>query len=128
MLDLDATPAYSTVVSVSTLEHVGLDEDEPDPDKPRRAIERHKAVLVPGGLLWVPVPVGYNAALDELLRDGPHGFTRLTAMRRDPVHNTWRPVCVEQVRDAVYDRLLYTPLGLVVAEYRAPQPPGATRR
>lgn len=128
VLDLVDGTSYATVVSVSTLEHVGLDEVEQDPTKPDRAIATLKSLLAPGGLLWVTVPVGYNTALDESLREGRHGFTRLTALRREARRNAWSQVPVEHVWDAPYDRLLYTAHGLLVAEYEAPGRPKATRR
>ena len=87
-------------LAVSTLEHVGLDEETPDPDKPARAIARLKALLKPGGLLWVTLPVGYNTELDRQIRAGELGFTRLralvartraTAGERCRSEQVWRP-------------------------------------
>lgn len=120
VVDLGDARDYDLILSVSTLEHVGLDEDLQDPGKPARAIEALKRLLAPGGLLWVTVPVGYNAALDRQLRDGTLGFDRLDALRRDRRRNLWREVPLGDVWDASYDRLLYTAHGLVVAEFRRP--------
>lgn len=119
--DLDLDARFELILAVSTLEHVGLDEARRDPDKPRRAIERLKGLLEPGGLLWVTLPVGYNPDLDEQLRSGDLGFTRLRALRRSPTRNSWREVPLGEVWDAAYDRLLYTAHGVVVAEYVAPE-------
>ena len=109
------------IISISTLEHVGLDEDVLDPAKPGRAIEMLKDLLAPGGRLWVTVPVGYNPDLDAQLRDGSLGFTDLAALRREDARNAWRQVPLDEVWDATYDRLLYTAHGLVVAEYARPE-------
>ena len=118
VVDLPAGPTYDLIVSVSTLEHVGLDEDVRDPGKPVRALRRLTDLLTPAGTLWVTVPVGYNADLDAQLRAGAVAFDRLTALRREPHRNRWRQVPVEQVWDAPYDRLLYTAHGLLVGELR----------
>jgi SAM-dependent methyltransferase len=115
VVDLDLSGPFDLVLAVSTLEHVGLDEDVQDPDKPARAIAKLASVLAPGGRLWCTFPVGYNDALDARLRDGSLGFTRLTALRRTGRANRWEQVPVEQVWGIGYDRLLYTAHAVVVA-------------
>lgn len=137
VVDLDLEPAFDLVIAISTLEHVGLDEDIVDPSKPGRAIESLKSLLTPGGRLWVTIPVGYNPALDKRLRAGEYGFTSLRALRRSATRNVWREVPVDEIWSVPYDRLLYTAHGLVVAEYvrsdhvaadapaRTPRPPRA---
>jgi SAM-dependent methyltransferase len=119
--ELEVHGAFDLVISISTLEHVGLDEDVFDPAKPGRAIKMLKELLNPGGRLWLTVPVGYNHALDESLRAGAFGFTDMKALRRAEARNVWRQVAVDDVWDAAYDRLLYTAHGLVVAEYVRPE-------
>lgn len=118
--DLDLGRTFDAVLAVSTLEHVGLDENVLDEAKPARAVERLRAHLAPGGLLWITHPVGYNLALDEQLRSGALGFTRLRALRRHDLHNTWREVPLEEAWGTPYDRLLYTAHAVVVAELDAP--------
>jgi hypothetical protein len=128
VVDLSPGREYGLIVSVSTLEHVGLDEDVRDPGKPVRAIRRLVELLAPGGTLWLTVPVGYNRELDDRLRDGAVAFDRLAALRRDPHRNRWRQVPVEQVWDAAYDRLLYTAHGLLIGEVGGVGRVGGARR
>ena len=111
---------FDLILAVSTLEHVGLDEDVQDPGKPARAIAHLASRLAPGGRLWCTVPVGYNPALDEGLRDGTLGFTGLSALRRTGRDNRWEQVPVDDVWGIAYDRLLYTAHAIVVAEYVRP--------
>jgi SAM-dependent methyltransferase len=120
VVDVDPGRPLDLVLSVSTLEHVGFDEPEPDPDKPRRVVEHLASLLSPGGRLWATVPVGYNRGFDVRLRAGELGFTRLTALRRVSAANDWAQVDVDEVWDAAYDRLLATAHGLVVAELVSP--------
>jgi SAM-dependent methyltransferase len=116
VVDIDLPGPFDLVLAISTLEHVGFDEDERDPGKPARAIAHLTSLLAPGGRLWCTFPVGYNPALDEALRQGSLGFTRLTALRRTGRDNRWAEVPVEQVWGVQYDWLLYTAHAVVVAE------------
>ncbi len=120
--DLDLGTEFDLVIAISTLEHVGLDEDV-QPDKPARAVARLREHLAPGGLLWVTHPVGYNPALDEPDPHRGHRLHRLRALRRDGRRNRWSEVPVDQVWSAAYDRLLYTAHGIVVAELRTGETP-----
>lgn len=118
--DLDLGRDFDLVMAISTLEHVGLDEDVLDEGKPARAIERLRAHVRPGGLLWITHPVGYNEALDAQLRSGAIASSRMRALRRDDRRNEWREVPPEQVWGTPYDRLLYTAHAVVVIEIDAP--------
>jgi hypothetical protein len=116
VVDIDLPGPFDLVLAVSTLEHVGLDEEVQDPGKPARAIAHLTALLATGGRLWCTIPVGYNDALDRQLRDGSLGFTSLTALRRTGRDNRWEQVPVDEVWSVAYDRLLYTAHAVVVAE------------
>lgn len=61
---------YELIVSISTLEHVGYDEEPRDAGKAMRAIENLRGLLSPGGELLATIPVGYNRELDDALREG----------------------------------------------------------
>lgn len=61
---------YDVVLSISTLEHVGFDEEAKDPKKFIRAIENiRESILAPGGFLVFSVPLGYNPWLDAILHN-----------------------------------------------------------
>jgi len=61
---------YDLIVSISTLQHVGYDEQPRDAAKAIRAVENLRGLLSAGGELVATVPVGYNRELDDALRDG----------------------------------------------------------
>lgn len=105
---------FDLILSVSTLEHVGFDELPRDPDKVIAAVERLRSLLVPGGLLWATLPVGYNAVLDDHVRAGRLGFDSVRALRRRG--ERWSQVELEQAWDAPFDRLLFEARGLLVCE------------
>ncbi|MGY2067494.1 hypothetical protein [Blastococcus sp. SYSU DS0619] len=119
VVDIDLPGPVDLIVAVSTLEHVGLDEEVQEPGKPARAIAHLTSLLAPGGRLWCTFPVGYNPTLDRQLRDGELGFTRLAALRRTGPANRWEQVPVDAVWGTRYDWLLYTAHAVVVAELQA---------
>ena len=61
---------YDLIVSISTLEHVGYDEEPRDAGKAVRAIREPARPAGPGGELLATIPVGYNRVLDDALREG----------------------------------------------------------
>jgi SAM-dependent methyltransferase len=103
---LDFAPAhpYDLIVSVSTLEHVGWDEEPREPELALAAVARLRALLAPGGVLAATLPVGYNPELDRAVREGRAGFDSVAALRRDG--RGWREVPPEEAWEAPYDRLL----------------------
>ena len=70
VLELGDLGRFDLIVAISTIEHVGWDEEPRDPGKAPEALRRLEAMLAPGGRLVVTVPVGYNASLEAALRDG----------------------------------------------------------
>ena len=82
VLDLDDLGRFDLIVAVSTIEHVGWDEEPREPGKAVEALCRLQALLSPGGELVVTVPIGYHPPLDEALRTGSIDLTRAGALRR----------------------------------------------
>jgi hypothetical protein len=89
-----ATP-YDLIVSVSTIEHVGFDEPEKDPEKPLRALQNLEGLLAPAGRLLVTVPVAYNPAIDRILVERQFAFTRRHFLRRDSGWDCWSETTLE---------------------------------
>ena len=82
---------YDVVLSISTLEHVGFDEEVKDPKKFIRAIENIRDnILSPGGFLLFSVPLGYNPWLDSILYNKIVHFDEETYYHREG--NEWKVV------------------------------------
>ena len=98
---VDFTPAkrYDLIVSISTLEHVGWDEEPQEPMKPLRAIEHLKTLLARGAKLVVTLPVGQNPHLDRALREGTVAFTESYSLLRTARGNTWAEADPGVLRD-----------------------------
>jgi SAM-dependent methyltransferase len=98
VVDYDPSERFDLVVSISTLEHVGRDEEPKDPTKVLAAIERMHGWLAPGGELFVTVPLGYHPELDERMLRAPPLFDRLDFLRRVSADNRWVQADAEEVR------------------------------
>lgn len=68
VMDVTSDGPLDWVVAISTLEHVGRDEPEPDPDKAVAALRRLRDLLRDAGRLFATVPLGHNPGLDRWLR------------------------------------------------------------
>lgn len=75
---VDYRPAarFGAIVMISTLEHVGWDEDELDPTKIPRALENLRGLLTPGGRMLVTCPLSYNPYLDGIIAEDRSGAAR----------------------------------------------------
>ena len=101
--DFKPNKKYKLILSISTLEHVGWDEEPRDRTKVLKAFENLQSLLAPGGCLVVTIPLGYNPSLDELIAKGRISFTERVYLKRQPRGNKWSEVSAEQVRHPHYD-------------------------
>jgi hypothetical protein len=72
------------VISISTFEHIGFDDESDGSSAPKimNAIEACRALLAPGGMLVITIPVNYNPELDELIVRGQLPSSSRTFLRR----------------------------------------------
>jgi hypothetical protein len=99
---------YTAVVCISTLEHIGWDEDpndtlkitfdnkDPatvlsniDPGKILRTLDLLKKMVLPGSRIIISVPLRYNPHLDKMLDDGAIVLTERYCFKRISRDNTW---------------------------------------
>jgi hypothetical protein len=122
VVDLEPTEAYDLVVTISTLEHVGLDEEQRDPAKPRLAVERMAGALAPGGMLLATVPLGYNEDLDRDLRGGRIEFDELRYLKRVSPANRWIEIPAAESAGIAYGKPYECANGLAVGIRRVSRP------
>ena len=121
IITFEPADRYDLIFSVSTLEHVGYDEDgEEEPDKPVRAVAHLKQLLRPGGELLVTMPLGYNRDLDLAVRADTFGFDRMSFLKRVSKLNHWRQVEYADVRKARYGMPYPAANAIVVGSVVAP--------
>jgi 2-polyprenyl-3-methyl-5-hydroxy-6-metoxy-1,4-benzoquinol methylase len=105
VVDFKSTEKYDLIVSISTLEHVGWDETPRDDMKIIRAIENLKSLVKPnGGMIVVTFPLGYNFALDKLLKDKAIQFTEQYYFVRISKGNEWKEASWKDVQNAKYGK------------------------
>ena len=112
--DFKSDKKYDLILSISTLEHVGWDEEPKDELKVLTAFENLQSLLAPGGRLVVTIPLGYNPPLDKMIEEGRISFAECVYLKRKLRRNEWREVSAEEVRQPCYDRKSYAAHELLV--------------
>lgn len=74
---------FDLIISISTLEHVGYDEEPVEKDKAISALHHIKEnILSPGGRAIISVPLNYNPYLDDFIYNQPAFFDKSIFMKR----------------------------------------------
>lgn len=94
---------YDLIVSISTIEHVGYDEDVKDDSKILQGIENMENLLSHKGKIVMTLPLGYNPSLDAFIKDGSIHFTKIYSFRRISADNLWTEVNFNDIRNAECD-------------------------
>jgi hypothetical protein len=114
VLEFNPLTRYDLIISISTLEHVGWDEDtysgsgktgqsSRDPGAPLVAMDILRRCLADGGKMVVSMPLGYNTYLDQLLANGRLQFDECLAMKRISGNNEWVEAGWTEVLGAGYN-------------------------
>lgn len=111
IVDLGADQKFDFIVTISTVEHIGQDENE-DPAKAISAIKHMASLLNPNGKLLVTFPMGYNPALDQWLYKENY-FSELHFLKRHNVFNEWKVVSKDEARGSKFSSPY--PLGNTIA-------------
>jgi len=89
VVDFRPLKKYDLIVSISTMEHVGWDEDPRDkskilgePVKILRALDNLQDCLASGGMMIITFPVGQNPQLDKTLAEGRIAFAKRLCLKR----------------------------------------------
>jgi hypothetical protein len=113
VVDFRPQEKYDLIISISTLEHVGFDEDPSNPEKVLAALDNLRMCLNPGGTLAATFPVGYNDYLDNLVFNGELDVTRYVCLLRTGKYE-WREVKLDELRDVRYNKPYENGNGLIV--------------
>lgn len=111
IVDFNPGPIYDSIISVSTIEHVGFDETPREPKKALRALEHMKSMLRPNGIMILTVPIGYNIYLDSHLPEFGAKYLRRTGI------SEWREIT--DIVGIKYDTPYKCANGLAIIEISA---------
>jgi SAM-dependent methyltransferase len=114
VLDLDPDRRWDVVISISTVEHVGVDDEPRDPRRGIDAVRLLARAVAPGGELLISVPVGYNPVLDRALLAGEVAGVRVDGLLHTARGPHWRQVPADEAAAAGYDYAEKTARGLLI--------------
>ena len=96
---------YDLIISISTLEHVGFDEDIKDPTKIIKAIKNLKEnCLNLNGEGIITMPIGYNLEMDRLLFTNKLEFDEKLFLKRINKENKWEEIPEKEARNIKYNK------------------------
>lgn len=74
---------FDRLVSISTVEHIGIDDGDRMPVKALNALHHMFSMIQRGaGCALVTIPWGYNTQLDQAILDGEFDFAKQNTMLR----------------------------------------------
>jgi len=117
--DWQTNERFELILSISTFEHIGFDDDGGDSkEKIQAAIAACRALLASGGSLVITVPLGYNPALDEMIaNDTLNAATSVFLLRHG--RREWREATRAEAIGTQYGKPFPYANGLWVGEFRA---------
>jgi hypothetical protein len=118
VVDFSPPRNYDLIVSVSTLEHVGWDEEPRDPPKVLRAIDNLRSLLTEDGELLVTLPQGWNTALDRFISEGRIPFAERLCLKRISADGRWEEVDCAELVGVAYDAPFQYANGVTVGVIR----------
>jgi len=90
---------FNLIISISTIEHVGLDDSPTDPKKADMAIKKVRTMLAPGGTFVCTIPIGYNKNLEKTMHNL---FDDLYCLRRISKDNRWEECELDDLKTIEY--------------------------
>jgi hypothetical protein len=101
--DFEPVKWYDRIVSISTFEHIGFDDqaDGTSAEKIRQAVHKTRSWLRPRGRFVMTAALGYNSQFDELVRQGLCDGAELLFMKRAG-RSDWRECSGRDILNARY--------------------------
>lgn len=109
---------FPSILAISTIEHVGYDEEDQDPEKPRKLLDHLAGLLAPGGEMLISFPLGYHHQLDQDLVSGALGLEDITVLRRATSLGIWQEATLADVPRVRYGLPFHRANGIAVGYRR----------
>lgn len=117
IVDVSLPKQFKCIVSISTIEHVGWDEVPRVSGKYLQAIEKMRLFLMPGGKMFITIPLGYNLPLQLDLFSGNLGCDQVFYFKRLS-REVWSQSSEDQVRNSTYGIKYRTTDGLAICMWQ----------
>jgi hypothetical protein len=114
VLDIDPQARWDVVIAISTIEHVGVDDEPKDARRGLDAVRLLANAVSPGGELLITIPVGYNPVLDAALLAGEVEEVRVDALLHTARGPVWQQVPPAEAAAGTYDYAEKTARGLLL--------------
>ena len=102
-VDFNDEEQYDGFVSISTIEHIGYDEPERDPDKILKVFSKLGSLVRDNSSVLVSFPTGYNEHLDAHLAAGRLPFQHVGFLKRIDKANHWEECSQEDALSRRYN-------------------------
>lgn len=103
VVDFKPQEKYDLIVSISTMEHVGFEEENKDPDKIIKSVNNLKDnCLKKGGKIIITVPLGYNKGMDKQIFTDKIKFDEKYYLKRVSRADEWKQTNFEDIKEAEY--------------------------
>jgi len=110
---------YDFIVCISTLEHIGFDDDIVDPVKISRALNNiKKNCLTENGTMVATIPIGYNKALDKSIFSKQVVFDKMFYLKKISRYNNWEQTDEKSVMNLKYGTPFLSANGIIIALLR----------
>jgi len=110
---------FDRIISISTFEHIGFDEEKKDPKKAINAIKHVQSMLAKRGKCVISVPTRYNVDLDYYFREYAIQYPARVAFYMRTSETKWMLSSREKVLKQQYGSPYPCANGLIVAEFFA---------
>lgn len=100
VVDFELNKKYQLIFSISTIEHVGLDEKVKDSEKIPKSIANLKKHLKKGGEIIITAPIGYNSVLDKIIEE--RKFFNEVYFLKKRIFNKWGETAWENVKNSTF--------------------------
>jgi len=101
-LEFHLPKLFDGFISVSTLEHIGWDEEPREIDKVKYCIEKIRECVTSTRRVFVSFPLGYNDYLDGLVRNKELPFEKTASLVRVDEDQNWKEVELHQALKPEY--------------------------
>jgi SAM-dependent methyltransferase len=105
---------YKLIISISTFEHIGWDENPRNPEKVKDVIAHIKCLLKDGGRLVFSVPVNYNPELDKMIFSGEINLEKKIYLKRTDKGNHWLEVNEKDILHSKYGNPYFCANALII--------------